>query len=172
MIWLIISLIVTIAIIVHIWHEDLWAGVGTCIMESFLVILVSCAVTLLVILLSSAVVSSRDNVFEYNKVSDTKIVALKDNQNASGSFYIMGGYVNEDLYYYYATETEFGYKTEKVKASDTYIKYADGETHIEKYVGEFINDSMNFWGFPMCNDRYIIYCPDGTITNEFIVDLE
>jgi hypothetical protein len=105
-------------------------------------------------------------------VSDTKIIALKDNQNVSGSFYIMGGYVDEDLYYYYATETEFGYKTEKVKADNAYIKYTDGETHIEKYVGEFANDSANFWGFPMCDNRYIIYCPDGTVTNEFIVDLE
>lgn len=172
MIWLIISLIVTIAIIVHIWYEDLWVGIGTCIMESFLAILLSCAVTMLVVLFSSAVVSNCDNVIEYNKTSDTKIIALKDNQNISGSFYIMGGYVNEDLYYYYATETEFGYKTEKVKAENTYIKYADGETHIERYVGEFTNDSLYLWGFPMCDDRHIIYVPDGTVTNEFVVDLE
>lgn len=172
MIWLIISLIVTIAIIVHIWYEDLWVGIGTCIMESFLAILVSCAVTLLVVLFSSVVVSSCDNVIEYNKASDTKIIALKDNQDISGSFYIMGGYVDEDLYYYYATETEFGYKTEKVKAENVYIKYTDGETHIERYVGEFANDGNNLWGFPMCDDRYIIYVPDGTVTNEFIVDLE
>lgn len=84
----------------------------------------------------------------------------------------MGGYVDEDLYYYYATETEFGYKTEKVKANNAYIKYADGETHIERYVGEFANEKNNLWGFPICDDRYIIYCPDGTVTNEFIVDLE
>lgn len=41
-------------------------------------------------------------------VSDTKIVALKDNQNISGNYYLLSGYVDEDLYYYYATETEFG----------------------------------------------------------------
>lgn len=172
MIWLIISLIVTIAIIVHIWYEDLWAGIGTCIMESFLAILSSCAVTLLVVLLSSAVVSNCDNVIEYNKASDTKIIALKDNQNVNGSFYITSGYVNEDLYYYYATETEFGYKTEKIKTDNAYIKYTDGEAHIEKYVGGFANNSAYLWGLPMCDSRYIIYCPDGTVTNEFNIDLE
>ena len=172
MIWLIISLIVTITIIVHIWLEDLWVGIGTCIAESFLAILISCAMTSLVVLLSSAVVSSCDNVIEYNKASDTKIIALKDNRNISGSFYIMGGYVDKDLYYYYATETQFGYKTEKAKADNTYIKYTDGATHIERYVGEFANDSLYLWGFPMCDDRYIIYVPDGTVTNEFVVDLE
>ena len=81
-------------------------------------------------------------------------------------------YVNDDLYYYYATETEFGYKTEKVSADNAYIKYTDGETHIEKYAGEFVNDIPYLFGYPICEDRYIIYCPDGTVTNEFNVDLE
>lgn len=172
MIWLIISLIVTIAIIIYHWRENLWYGVGLCILETVGILLTSFFVTVLIVVLSSAIVSSNDNIIEYNKVSDTKIIALKDNQNVSGSFYIMGGYVDEDLYYYYATETEFGYKTEKVKAENTYIKYTDGETHIERYFGEFTKDGLYFWGFPWCYDRYIIYVPDGTVTNEFNIDLE
>ena len=84
----------------------------------------------------------------------------------------MGGYVDEDLYYYYAIETEFGYKIEKIKADNVYIQYTDGETHIEKYEGDFVHKSKYIWGFPMCDDRYIIYCPEGTITHEFNIDLE
>lgn len=170
MIWLIIGMIVCLAWIIYVFCDS-WNGWVEKILLSILVILGSFLFTFTVLIVSSVIVTNCAEI-NYNVVSDTKIIALKDNQNINGNFYIMGGYVNENLYYYYATETEFGYKTEKVMADNAYIKYTDGETHIEKYVGEFANDRMNLWGFPVCNDRYIIYCPDGTVTNEFIVDLE
>ena len=170
MIWLILGTLICVSVIVCICC-DTWNDWVEKILLSILTVLVSFLITLIMLIVSSAIVTGCAEI-NYNVVSDTKIIALKDNQNISGNFYIMGGYVNENLYYYYATETEFGYKTEKVRADNTYIKYTDGETHIERYVGEFANDSANIWGFPMCNDRYIIYCPDGTVTNEFIVDLE
>jgi hypothetical protein len=170
MIWLIIGTLVCVGVIIAICCDS-WSDLVEKVLFSILTVVVSPVAILLVLSISSAIISC-DADFDYNMVSDTKIITLKDNQNVSGSFYIMGGYVDENLYYYYATETEFGYKTEKIKAENAYIKYTDGETHIERYVGEFANDSNNLWGFPVCDDRYIIYCPDGTVTNEFIVDLE
>lgn len=170
MIWLVIGMIACLAWIIYIFCDS-WNDWVEKILESIIAVLVSFLITFIMLIVSSTIVTGCAEI-NYNVVSDTKIIALKDNQNISGNFYIMGGYVNENLYYYYATETEFVYKTEKVKADNAYIKYTDGETHIERYVGEFANDGANLWGFPMCNDRYIIYCPDGTVTNEFIVDLE
>lgn len=170
MIWWILGALVCVGVIVCICC-DTWNDWVEKILLSIMTVVISTVITFIVLLVSSAIASCCAEI-DYNMVSDTKIIALKDNQNASGSFYIMGGYVDEDLYYYYATETEFGYKTEKVKADNAYIKYTDGETHIEKYAGEFANDASNLWGFPMCDDRYIIYCPDGTVTNEFSIDLE
>jgi hypothetical protein len=170
MIWLILGAIACVGIIIRICCDSCNDWVEKVLFSIFTVV-ISPVVILLALSISSAIISC-DADMNYNMVSDTKIIALKDNQNVSGSFYIMGGYVDEDLYYYYATETEFGYKTEKVKANNAYIKYTDGETHIERYVGEFANEKNNLWGFPICDDRYIIYCLDGTVTNEFIVDLE
>ena len=170
MVWLILGVLICVCAIVYICCDS-WNDWFEKILLSILTVVVSAVITLMVLSLSSVITSCCAEI-DYNMVSDTKIIALKDNQNVSGNFYIMGGYIDEDLYYYYATETEFGYKTEKVRADNAYIKYTDGETHIERYVGEFANDSANLWGFPMCYDRYIIYCPDGTVTNEFIVDLE
>ena len=170
MIWLIIGALVCVGVIVYICCDD-WNGWVEKILLSVLTVIASTAITLVVLLASSCIASCCAEI-EYNVVSDTKIIALKDNQNTSGSFYIMGGYIDEDLYYYYATETEFGYKTEKIKANNVYIKYTDGETHIERYQGEFVNDGAYFWGACICDDRYIIYCPEGTVTNEFNVDLE
>ena len=170
MIWFIIGFIVSVLIIINIFRDD-WNDWFEKIFGSILVLFLLLLISFLVLIISSSIVSCCAEI-DYNVSSDTKIIALKDNQNVNGSFYIMGGYVDEDLYYYYATETEFGYKTEKVKADNAYIKYTDDETHIERYVGEFVNDGTYLLGFPMCNDRYIIYCPDGTVTNEFNVDLE
>lgn len=170
MIWLILGAIACVGIIIRICCDS-WNDWFEKVLFSIFTVVISSVVILLVLLISSAIISCNADM-NYNMVSDTKIIALKDNQNVSGSFYIMGGYVDEDLYYYYATETEFGYKTEKVKVNNAYIKYTDGETHIERYVGEFANEKNNLWGFSICDDRYIIYCPDGTVTNEFIVDLE
>ncbi len=170
MIWFIIGLIVDIAIIIYICCDD-FNDLGDKFLLSFLTILLSSLLSFVVFLAVSAITSGCAEI-KYNIESDTKIIALKDNQNTSGSFYIMGGYVGEDLYYYYATETEFGYKTEKIKANNVYIKYTDGETHIEKYDGDFANDSLLLLGGCICDDKYVIYCPEGTITNEFNVDLE
>ena len=170
MIWFIIGLIVAAIIITRICLDD-WNDLGDKIGLSILTLFASFILSFIALLLASSIISCNAE-FEYDKVADTKIVALKDNQNVNGSFYIMGGYVDEDLYYYYATETEFGYKTEKVSAANAYIKYTDGETHIERYEGKFANESTNLWAFPMCTSRYIIYCPEGTATNEFNVDLE
>lgn len=170
MIWFIIGLIGAAVAIVFICRDE-WNDLGEKIGYSIATLFVSFVLSTLVLLLASAIISCGAEI-EYDKVSDTKIVSLKDNQNVSGSFYIMGGYVDENLYYYYATETEFGYKTEKVSAANAYIKYTDGETRIERYEGKFANENTNLWAFPWCEDRYIIYCPEGTVTNEFNVDLE
>lgn len=170
MIWVIIGLVVFIVVTIKVlcdsyydWGEKLSYPIGTLILSSM--------ITFLVLLISSGIVSCIAEV-DYDMVSDTKIVALKDNQNVSGNFYIMGGYVDEDLYYYYATETQFGYKTEKVKADNTYIKYTDGETHIEKYEPKFVNDYVYLFGLPMNLSKYIVYCPENTIVNDFRIDLE
>ena len=106
MIWFIIGFVVAVAIIIYIWCDD-WNDWGDKICGSVLVLLTSFLISLIVWLGASLITSSCAEL-KYNVVSDTKIVALKDNQNISGSFYIMGGYVDEDLYYYYAIETEFG----------------------------------------------------------------
>ena len=170
MIWFIIGLVAFIVVTIRLCCDE-WYDLGEKFVGIFLAFIITALSSLGVLIITSAIVSSVAEV-EYNIFSDTKIVALKDNQNVNGSFYIMGGYVNEDLYYYYATETEFGYKTEKIKADNAYIKYTDSETHIEKYKPEFTKSYVYLFAFPMNLSRYIIYCPDGTVTNEFRVDLE
>ena len=170
MIWVIIGLVIFIVMTVKLCCDGCYSWT-----EKFLISLTNLIITILATILVVVFVSGIVSFFfffDYDMESDIKIVALKDNQNVNGSFYIMGGYVDEDLYYYYATETEFGYKTEKVKSENTYIKYTDDETHIEKYEPKFVNEFAYLFGFPMQLSRHIIYCPEGTVTNDFRIDLE
>lgn len=170
MIWIIIGLVVFVVTTIKILCDS-WYDWREKLLYPLAALTLSGMMTFLVLLIASGIVSNCAEV-DYDMVSDTKIVALKDNQNVSGNFYIMGGYVDEDLYYYYATETQFGYKTEKVKADNTYIKYTDGETHIEKYEPKFVNDYVYLFGLPMNLSKYIVYCPENTIVNDFRIDLE
>ena len=72
MIWLIISLIATIVIIIFVWYLNWDDGCDICMLESLGVFLLSCFITLCVVLLSSAIVSSGDNVIEYKRQSKCK----------------------------------------------------------------------------------------------------
>lgn len=170
MIWFIIGCVATIVIIIHICIDD-WNDLGDKILFSILTITVSLGVSFLFFVMTSAIVSNFADI-DYVKKTDTQIIALKDNQNISGGFYIMGGYIDEDLYYYYAKETVYGYKTEKVKAENSYIKYTNDKPHIETYEPKFKNGVAYAFAACMCDNRYVIYCPENTIANEYVVDLE
>jgi hypothetical protein len=109
---------------------------------------------------------------EYVKYETAQIIALKDNENINGRCYLMGGYVDEDLYYSYALQTENGIKIDKVNASEGYIVYSNEKPKIEKYkVKRFKHWYSYLYSIPM-GEYYNIYVPKGTVTNEYEVDLE
>jgi hypothetical protein len=110
--------------------------------------------------------------FIYNETDDIEIIALNDNVGNHGHFYIMGGYSESELYYYYATETEFGRKVDKIKAEDSYVNYTSDTPHIEVYTPSFAKKWMDWFAMPLVSNRYIVYCPEGTMTTEFNIDLE
>jgi len=119
--------------------------------------------------ISSAI---KDENMNIELVESQNIVALKDSQNIDGRFYLMGGYVKEDLYYYYAKETEFGYKCDKIKANDSFVVYTDGHPKIETYISTSFKHWWTYiYAIPV-HTHYSIYVPAGTVTNEYKIDLE
>lgn len=125
--------------------------------------------TLICYAISSCV---KDESMNIELAESQNIIALKDSQNIYGQFYLMGGYVKDDLYYYYAEETEFGYKCEKVKASDSFVVYTDGQPKIETYNA---TSFKHWWTYIYAipdHTHYIIYVPYGTVKSEYKIDLE
>lgn len=147
-------------------------------------------------------------------VASQEIVALKDNSNVSGQFFLGSGSVNQEEYYVYYTVTEHGYKKEKLSADSTlhpvYIKYiSDNETpHIDLYstvtrktltkapnswlslihyfeyknykVGDVVEETVNSPNVLQAsgdnnyydNFRIEIYIPEGSIQENYVIDLE
>lgn len=101
-----------------------------------------------------------------------EITALKDSSNVEGSFYLGSGYIDEEQYYYYMTDTNKGKKMEKVLAEDSYIKEVDGEVKLDIYELEynFIGKVLMF--FNSSGYEYIFNVPKDTVTTEFNVDME
>lgn len=120
-------------------------------------------------LLSLLIPENKQNIeLEWSK----NIIALKDNSSASGSFFIGSGYVNDELYYYYVSEGKHGYEMKKLEADQCYIIYDNNVHSIEFWEAKsFKNKAYNIFAIP--TERYYVFrVPEGSITNEFAVDLE
>lgn len=169
MLWVILGIFGFIAVAFKTLFDD-WLDWWEKLLLIILEALGAFVLAMLVVLIVSLAFSNAE--FEYNKTDDIEIVALNDNLGNTGRFYLMGGYSDSDLYYYYATETVLGRKVDKVKAEDSYVNYTSDKSRIVTYTAVFTKKWMDWFAFPLVSDRYIIYCPEGTMTTEFNIDLE
>ena len=97
-----------------------------------------------------------------------KIVSLKDNNNIKGSFFLGTGYVNNELYYYYLEETNEGLIEKEIEASKCHIKYSENPRVVEYSQTGYKNNYHYIYATPIGEpNRYTLYIPKGSITNEF-----
>lgn len=96
-----------------------------------------------------------------------RIVALNDNNMTNSRFYVRRGYVSEDLYYQYMKRSGSGFKAGKVKADKTTLYYADDDYRVECY-----EKTKKWLWFEASEYFYKIYIPEGSITEDYMVDLE
>lgn len=114
---------------------------------------------------------------EYYVKNDFEIVAMQDNLNTNGRFYLTHGMIDTDLYYFYMRETSKGLKQGKMPAHSTYITYTEDTPHVEYYETRFKEDAKWVDWFTL-NDRcyvesyYRAYVPTGTVQEDFYVDLK
>lgn len=97
-----------------------------------------------------------------------KIVALNDNNMVGGRFYLRRGYFSEDLYYQYMKKEGSGFKAGKVKADKTTLYYDKNEN----YRVECYEKTKKWLWFEDSAYYYKIYIPEGSIAEDYIVDLE
>ena len=114
--------------------------------------------------------------------SSQSIVNFKDNHDLQGGFFIGCGEVHTEQYYYYYYKTDKGsYKASKIKADDCEIIYTKDTPHIDTIVKsadeKATENPLTFE--PLLSlrisgtgEKYKIYVPEGSITDEFSIDTE
>lgn len=137
-----------------------------------------CALTALVmsllafmfIIAASSYIDDDNLIFE--KQYDKEIIALKDDGNADGRFFLGSGYINNDMVFYYVTNEHGTYKISRIKAGDATIIYSEDSPRIEKYSAEkFVHWWYYIFAIPVSYYTQI-YVPEGTIQYGFNIDLE
>lgn len=113
---------------------------------------------------------------EVVNTTTTYLYALQDNQGLTGYSFLGSGYVKDELKYYYAYKTaDGGYKTDDIKAKYCTLYYVEDETEcrIEHLTYRFINPIHNFLSAGINDyDGYNVYIPEGSIVNNYCIDLK
>lgn len=119
-----------------------------------------------------------DKLTHYEQESQWNIYAFSDNMTVGGRVYFMSARVEGNLCYYYLANSSHGQIVYKIGSSNTYLNYIpENETcYIQKYE-RFFNDT--FWNkffipriLGLTDCYYVAYIPEGSVSNEFQVDLQ
>lgn len=169
MLWFILG-ITTVIIFIGYMILDGYYTVGEIFGLGFMSLL---AAVLCALLLTATSVVIADSCADktYSVVEDIDIYALQDNLTTEGRFFLGSGHVDGELKYFYVEESEFGYKVNSIDADKCYIKYTSDRCHLEKQTYTFDNSFVQFIAIPM-SDRYVFYIPEGSIINNYSVDLK
>ena len=139
---------------------------------------------LLGVVLSLLIASSSVTEIPEAEVVEKPIYALQDNFNTSGIYrkgiFYGTGYINEDLNYYFITDTDKGKKIMHQKADNTYIKPTIESPTIEYHYKHTMvtNKIVKVMCWPIAEsvsrieDYCVLNVPENSITTEMSIDLQ
>ena len=119
-----------------------------------------------------------DKLTHYEQESQWNIYAFSDNITVGGRVYFLSARVDGNLCYYYLANSSHGQVVYKIDSSNTYLNYIpeNEACYMQKYERVF-NDT--FWNkffipriFSPTDCYYVAYIPEGSVSNEFQVDLQ
>ena len=104
--------------------------------------------------------------------TETPLIALKDNSTIDGSFFLGCGNIGSKTQYSYAIDTEFGIKIKTLSANKKiYFKYDKGAPAL--ITSKPVYSTLAKWlSAPHYNPIYTFRIPEGSIINEYKVDLK
>jgi hypothetical protein len=155
-----------IIMICFIYRDCNWPGFGEWMFALFIGSMVGIAITLAASGIIGGIV-----VNEYVLKDTFPIYALQDNNGVQGSFFLGSGSVDSNLKYYYAAQCEDGIKIYNIDTEKAILKN-DENPHIETYKAQFVNKFLRNNLANLCDDKYKIYIPQGSIQYNFNVDLK
>lgn len=166
---ILISCWIPVLLLIAMWCDrEYWNGRDGIHINGYLVI----SVTVLYILLISFFIIGEKQVdkqpWNHETYATEHIIALQDNNQMNGRFYSRRGYIGEHLYYQYMVDIgNGGYKANKVKADTTTLYYDDNNCRVEWCKKE------RHWLYFSETEKYQkIYVPEGSITDDYVIDLQ
>lgn len=115
--------------------------------------------------IGDSICSKQPATEELNAIEN--IVALGDNNMVNGRIYMRGGYIDNDLWYQYMVKvSNDGFVANKLKANTVTLYYAK-----ENYRVEWWRSHKQWLWFEKNETYHKIYIPEGSIANDFSVDL-
>lgn len=159
-----------IGCLIFLYRDFGYIGFG----EVALSFLLGLAIGLLGMVVSSVILENRIPQTT-ETVSTQEIYSLKDNNGIKGGYYLFGGSIDDEYQYRYVISTPKGKQVETISSNDyeVYIKEGNYKPKIVKEVTKPKDDKLNWWlVFPLDKYQYTIYVPEGTIANEYNMDLE
>ena len=110
---------------------------------------------------------SSDWVVSETPCSVEKIISLDDNNLTNGRFYMRRGYIEENLYYQYMVKlNNGGFVANKVNSANATLFYTEDNYRVEWYTK---TKSWLYWEMEKTYNK--IYIPEGSITDDFSIDL-
>ena len=105
--------------------------------------------------------------------TDHEIVALQDNLELKGSFFLGSGYVDNELSYAYMRYVDgCGYKIETVDASNAYVEFTDKQPYVSIVSYQFKDKWRNYFTVPYNSGDAFFYVPEGSILQNYNIDLK
>lgn len=125
-------------------------------------------ISYLMLLIGTIILNTQDWIYDKEPWYTEKIVSMSDTNMLSGRFYLRRGYLDEELYYQYMEELKNGgYQADKVKASITTIYYDNENPRVDWY-----KKRKKWLWFETDEPFYKMYVPEGTIADDFTIDLQ
>jgi uncharacterized protein YacL len=164
----IIFMVLSTGIGFWIGYRD-WQSIFEGLLTATLGLIIGCIIALLVaFLLPSRLIEKKDVA---------TIVNLQDNSSLSGRFFLGSGQINDKMVYVFYYESSPGiYKMQQIGYENAVIKYTtDTTAFVEQYTK--VLDKTYFWNHfsidnEICNVRYVINVPKGTIKTNFQLDAQ
>ncbi|WP_211747924.1 hypothetical protein [Paenibacillus sp. Marseille-Q4541] len=168
MICLLVVSVICIGFLIHsLIYEcpDIVEGVLSIVLTVFAVVVIN----LVVLSITSTLVSS-----SYVKVTQSELVALQDSNSNSRNFFLGTGGTKGSINYTYITKENDEMKMNSLNVEVASLIYSP-DPRIEKYEKYFDNKVIRFifGDQPLYTDTtYKLYIPEGTIKENYNVDLQ
>lgn len=105
--------------------------------------------------------------------STFELESLQDGSRINGQFFLGSGYINEKMKYSFYISEENGYKLYSIDANNAHVKYTTEKPKLEMFEEVVNDDFINNFSIAMdLKTSYIIYVPQGSILQNYVLDAQ